>query len=82
MTFRFDPNIIKEWLANWQGKRVIYPDVARSIVDWVKDRRWETPGSRAELVQELWSRTSAPDVPSFSENPCPKLDEAELPETA
>ncbi len=69
-----DANIIRDWLTNWEGKKVVYPNVAKSIANWVHSRGWKTPDMKRQLIDELWSQTIATGVPSFENNPVPQLD--------
>lgn len=47
-----DPSIVKEWLDKPDGKRVIYPNVARAIASWIWAGQWDDSKT---LVKELWS---------------------------
>ncbi|MFL0799868.1 MAG: glycosyltransferase [Agarilytica sp.] len=67
-----DPARVKDWLDNWEGKQVIYPNVAKAIAQWVANGDWEKPESRAELAKTLWSQTRANGVKSFETNPTPE----------
>ena len=60
-----DGDIVKHWLENSEGKRVVYPNVAQEIVNWISKKGWETPASVNELIQALWQNTQAHGVPAF-----------------
>ena len=66
-----DQNVLRNWLTDFRGKQVIYPDVAKAIVDWISARRWEEENTLDKLAQELWSQVKADGVKSFTENPYP-----------
>ncbi len=69
-----DPFRVKNWLENWQGQQVTYPNVAKAIAQWVAKGDWQNPDSRAELSMALWSQTKAPGVKSFESNPLPDVE--------
>lgn len=49
---KLDKNIIQEWLAKPDGKRIIYPDVASAIAEWIHAGQWD---DSKDLVKNLWS---------------------------
>ncbi|VUD56564.1 hypothetical protein TDB9533_02220 [Thalassocella blandensis] len=68
-----DQNKVKYWLEAWKSKQVIYPNVAKSIAQWIHQKKWlEGDAAKMALVESLWSATEAPDVVSFVSNPTPK----------
>ncbi|MFT5082267.1 MAG: hypothetical protein ACI9Y1_000291 [Lentisphaeria bacterium] len=71
-----DANVLKFWLEQWKGKQVLYPDVAKAIAHWIANAEWKDPASREKLIEHLWRETLAPDVTSFTANPCPPTTKA------
>ncbi|MFL0808917.1 MAG: glycosyltransferase [Agarilytica sp.] len=69
-----DGRRVKQWLDNWEGQQVVYPDVAKAIANWIKQGHWQDPSSREQLVTELWSQTKAVGVNSFESNPVPEFE--------
>lgn len=72
-----DPKVVKEWLEEWDGKQVVYPNVAKAIAKWVQEGLWKDPDSREKLAYQLWSETQAPGVASFENNPVPQSKNTE-----
>ncbi len=66
---KLNKNVLADWLQNFEGKQVIYPDVAKAIARWIAAGEWENSSA---LVQDLWSAVEAEGVPSFAD--CKKLD--------
>lgn len=62
-------SVVKEWLASGPAKRVVYPDVARAIVEWISQGGWQDPSSKARLVESLWQQVRAPELPHFAPFP-------------
>ncbi|PKF78628.1 glycosyltransferase [Vibrio sp. vnigr-6D03] len=55
-----DPTAVRNWLDEQSAEKVIYPDVAASIVNWIMQGRWD-------CVQELWSLLwDQVDYPSYA----------------
>lgn len=69
-----DPKVIQEWLDNWEGKQVQYPNVAKAIAIWLNKEGWKNPETKKQMIEELWNQTLAPDVDSFATNRTPQLD--------
>lgn len=69
-----DPQKVQEWLDNWHGQQVIYPNVAEAIAKWIDSGDWKNPDSRAELSFSLWNQTRAPGVKTFESNPTPAFE--------
>ena len=68
-----DRDIVKTWLAQENGKRVIYPNVARTIVEWMSRGEWQDNNGLNQIIYALWEATRAVGVDSFIKNPLPKL---------
>lgn len=66
-----DGNIVSQWLHNFSGRHVAYPNVAKAIAQWIGNKGWEHPGSKADLVESLWQAVDANGLESFSTNPTP-----------
>ncbi len=66
-----DPEITENWLKNFEAKHVQYPNVAKAIACWIRDKGWEEQGSRNELIQSLWRAVDGKGLPSFEANPLP-----------
>lgn len=78
MTMEYlDKSIVREWLKAPEAKRVVYPNVAERIVDWIIEGDWLNEDSRLRMVQELWEQTSADDVDSFTLSPTPAFSTQE-----
>lgn len=59
-----DSVALRCWLEHFEGKQVIYPPVAESIVDWIAAQDFENVDG---LVSDLWSQVTSPDIPRFSD---------------
>lgn len=59
-----DAEILKKWLNNFSGKRVVYPNVPEAIVDWILQGNWSETQS---LIEKLWSEVYSPDINHFTE---------------
>lgn len=70
---RLDKSVVQEWLAQPGGKRVIYPDVARAIVQWLSEGNWDDQASIHAMIKSLWQQTQAEGVASFERAPVPDL---------
>jgi uncharacterized protein (TIGR00661 family) len=68
-----DKSAVRDWLKKPEGKRVIYPNVAARIVEWVREGDWLNEESRSRMIEELWEQTVADDIDSFSRYPVPSL---------
>ena len=55
-----DAAVVRDWLDEKQAERVIYPDVASEIADWLVSGEWHC--SQA-LRQRLWAKV---DFPSYA----------------
>lgn len=66
-------DVVKEWLASWPAKRVVYPNVARAIVEWLSKGRWQNPSTKIELVESLWQQVQASELPHFAPFPPAKI---------
>jgi uncharacterized protein (TIGR00661 family) len=55
-----DPSAVRRWLDEQQADRVVYPDVAQAVCDWIISGDW---GNHNELSQRLWRQV---DFPSYA----------------
>ncbi len=53
-TKQLNTDIIQSWLDNPVKSHVVYPDVARALVDWIKAKDYSHPN---QLVDTLWQQT-------------------------
>ncbi len=53
---------IENWLYSSKGKQVIYPDVAKAIVDWVLSGEWD---DQSKLIEKLWQEVHCPSHVDF-----------------
>jgi hypothetical protein len=61
-----DPKILEAWLGDFEGKRIIYPDVASAIVDWIiKGLNTNQWASSQALSDCLWQRVELSDIKEF-----------------
>lgn len=68
-----DTSTVRRWLDDWKGSKVIYPNTARAIVEWLSKREWLNADSKNQLICDLWQATLAPGVSSFENAPAPNL---------
>lgn len=69
-----DPQVLDTWLKHAKGSQVKYPNVAKAIAQWVNSGKWNTPSSKAELVDSLWKQVHAPEITHFGSTlPQPSL---------
>lgn len=68
-----DRSIVSDWLKQPEGKRVIYPDVAYAIVEWLSKGEWDNQNSINALVNTLWQQTNGEGIASFEKAPSPNL---------
>ena len=55
--------VLKNWLANFEGKRITYPDVPAAIADWIVNGLEEDDWvSNQTLATNLWNRVELPDI--------------------
>ena len=64
-----DQKIVADWLNSWTAKHVIYPDVAKAIVEWLSKGDWHNPESKIKLVEDLWRQVEAPGLKNFNQLP-------------
>ncbi|WP_075186176.1 MJ1255/VC2487 family glycosyltransferase [Teredinibacter haidensis] len=62
---------VADWLNNFHAPQVEYPNVAKAIARWIKDREWERKGSKEELIKALWQAVESRGVERFKSNPLP-----------
>ncbi|MBX2857437.1 MAG: glycosyltransferase [Cellvibrionaceae bacterium] len=60
-----DNQVVGEWLRDWHAKRVVYPDVARALVNWIGEEQWKKKHAVKQLAYQLWSEVEASGVDSF-----------------
>ncbi|WP_349431822.1 MJ1255/VC2487 family glycosyltransferase [Methylomarinum sp. Ch1-1] len=53
------PAVIEEWLHDKQAVQVSYPNIARVIVDWIKDGK---PAMESEFIARVWDRVKVSPV--------------------
>lgn len=63
-TCSFHPAVVEEWLNDFSGHKVNYPDVAKALAEWITGGDFGAE-SRHELIRDLWSQTDAGDLPTF-----------------
>lgn len=51
---KLDEDKISEWLDSGPSKRILFPDTAQDVADWILKRDWS--GTKS-LVQGLWDKT-------------------------
>lgn len=51
---KLDPHTLGHWLEHFDGQRIVYPNVAREIVRWIAQGKWDQV---AELSSRLWQET-------------------------
>ncbi len=54
-----DASVVRRWLDETPGERVVYPDVAGAIADWILNKEWD---NTEQLRQQLWGKV---DFPSY-----------------
>jgi len=69
-----DKSAVRNWLKAPEGKRVVYPNVAARIVEWIREGDWLNEHARNQMIQELWEQTVADGVESFTLSPTPELN--------
>jgi len=57
---------LEQWLQQKPARKIIYPDVAKHISDWIYQGQWQQSKS---LVRDLWSQTQAESNPYFGSIP-------------
>ncbi|KJY85441.1 glycosyltransferase [Vibrio galatheae] len=57
-----DASVVRKWLDESSAESVNYPDVAKAIVDWIKQGNWE---DKSTLTEHLWEKV---DFPSYVTN--------------
>ncbi|ASG00690.1 glycosyltransferase [Vibrio anguillarum] len=58
-----DPSELRRWLDEKQVERVVYPNVAKALVEWVQNGKWD---NHKELSQSLWRQVDFPSYVSFN----------------
>lgn len=58
-----DKTTLRDWLDNFQGKRVVYPDVPKALAEWIGAGHWQDTES---LIHKLWDNVSSPDIENFT----------------
>lgn len=59
-----DTCITREFLNNFEGKRVSYPNVAKAIAQWIKNSGRQDTNT---LAESLWQQVDAPEVRTFNQ---------------
>lgn len=52
-----DTKAVRQWLTGFNGKRVVYPDVAKAIVDWLQ---YSNKKDTQILADTLWAQVELP----------------------
>jgi uncharacterized protein (TIGR00661 family) len=52
-----DASVVCDWLDEPQADRVVYPDVAKAVCDWIMIGNW---GDHQELSKQLWRQVDFP----------------------
>ncbi len=68
-----DHDTVATWLKQPEGKRVVYPNVAREIVRWISQGDWKNQAALNQMIMSLWEATESHGVESFSASPVPDL---------
>lgn len=55
---KLDPHTLEYWLNHFNGKQILYPNVAQEIVRWLAQRQW---ADKQSLVDLLWKNTRGLD---------------------
>lgn len=63
-TRSFHPHIVGEWLTDFSGQRVMYPDVAKALAGWIVTQNFDEQ-SKQDLICELWAQTDSGGLPTF-----------------
>lgn len=58
-----DASAVSHWLDEKQAERVIYPDVANAIAEWVLEGRWH---DHSQLCHTLWQQVDFPSYVSIN----------------
>ena len=56
---RLDPDTVELWLNSPSGQKIVYPNTAEAIAEWIAD------GAKrdvAEISRELWAQALLPDI--------------------
>jgi uncharacterized protein (TIGR00661 family) len=61
-----DHDIVKEWLENFDGKQVNYPDVPAALAEWISNGM--TLDTK-QLAKDLWKKTHSSDISGFANWP-------------
>lgn len=61
-TQRLSESVIRDWLDNFEAKRIDYPDVAKHIAEWIMAGNLS---SQDDLIENLWANTQSYRLPSF-----------------
>lgn len=60
-----DTNIIQNWLTEQPNVKILYPNVAKAIAEWITRGDWNEK-TRLSLAQELWESVESPDISNFT----------------
>ncbi|CAM3164485.1 MJ1255/VC2487 family glycosyltransferase [Vibrio ordalii] len=58
-----DPSALRRWLDENQAERVVYPNVAKALVEWIQNGQWD---NHSDLSQSLWRQVDFPSYVSLS----------------
>lgn len=56
---------IERWLTEQPNVKILYPDVAKAIANWIVEGDWNEK-TRHDLAIELWQQVESPDMNNFA----------------
>ncbi len=62
-----DTRTIQQWLLEQPNVRILYPDVAQAIANWITQGEWNEQTQKA-LALELWQEVESSDIPNFAKS--------------
>ena len=63
-----DTQAVRQWLNSFQAKRIVYPNVAKAIVEWLQHSNRQ---STQQLVNTLWAGVKLPHATNQQTQPHP-----------
>lgn len=61
---QLDQAVLKNWLANFKGQRVAYPNVPQALAEWIQSEDWH---NTHKLAKHLWDQVELPDLLGFTD---------------
>ena len=55
-----DQDIVARWLEKSDGVKIIYPDTAKAVAEWVAGGNWRDP---SDMVRKLWTQVGGLGAP-------------------